>query len=126
MLRAHLSKDVSAILFASRNVVLADWLFTTPAIILQLLTGLLMVYIAGFNFYSTWIMGSLVLYIIAGICWLPVVWLQIEIKKMAELAYENNTSLPARYDLFMQFWFWLGWPAFISVMIIIGLMIFKP
>ncbi len=75
---------------------------------------------------ADWIMVSSLLYVLTGICWLPVVWLQIRIRDMAETALRMNNDLPKLYYRYMKYWFWLGWPAFISVLIIFYLMVFKP
>lgn len=124
--RAHLSRDVAAIVFATRNVVIADWIFTTPAVIIQPLTGFVMVYINHFPLSSTWIALSLMLYILTGVFWLPVVWLQIQLREIAKHALDQQQPLPQRYYSYMRIWFWLGWPAFISVLIIFYLMVMKP
>lgn len=79
MFRAHLSKDEKAIAFAAKNVVIADWAFTTPAIIIQPLTGFGLMYVMGYPILTPWILLSLGLFVLAGICWIPVVWLQIKI-----------------------------------------------
>lgn len=126
LLRAHLTHNASAIAFATRNVVFADWAFTTPSVIIQPLTGFAMAYMVGFPLTSIWISVSLALYLVIGICWLPVVWLQIQMRDMAELAVQNNTVLSDRYHRYFRLWFWLGWPAFISTVIIFQLMVFKP
>lgn len=125
MYRADRSGDLAAIVFAARNVVLADWLFTTPAVVIQPLTGFAMAGIAHYSLTAPWIIISLLLYLLTGACWLPVVWLQIKAKQMAEHAFLNNQPLPSRYHRYMRLWFWLGWPAFISVLIIFYLMTFK-
>ncbi len=75
---------------------------------------------------ADWIMVSSLLYMLTGICWLPVVWLKIRIRDMAETALRMNNDLPKLYYRYMKYWFWLGWPAFISVLIIFYLMVFKP
>lgn len=123
---ADLSGDVAAITFAARKVVLADFIFTTPAVIVQPLTGFAMAAIAHYSYTAHWIIISLLLYLLTGACWLPVVWLQIKIKQMAEQALHTSTELPALYYRYMRAWFWLGWPAFISVLVIFYLMVFKP
>lgn len=120
------TRQIPAIAVVARYVVLADWWFTTPAIILQPLTGFIMIYLAHYSLSSWWIMGSLFLYILTGICWLPVVWLQIKMQEMAGQANKTSTTLPARYHRYMNLWFWLGWPAFISVSAIFYLMVLKP
>jgi len=126
MLRANQTKNLNAMLFAAKNVVLADWLFTTPAVIIQPLTGLWLVHIAHYPLLSHWIFWSIILYILIGMCWLPVVWLQIKVRDMLTVAIKANESLPEKYYHYMRIWFWLGWPAFIAIIIIFGLMVFKP
>jgi uncharacterized membrane protein len=124
--RAHLSQEVAAIAFATRNVVIADWLFTTPAVIIQPLTGFAMVYINHFPLSSYWILLSLFLYLLTGACWLPVVWLQIRLREIAKQSLMQHQPLPQRYYTYIHYWFWLGWPAFIAVLIIFYLMVMKP
>ncbi|MEY2690650.1 MAG: hypothetical protein RL375_4850, partial [Pseudomonadota bacterium] len=77
---ADRSGHVAHIAVTNRHVVLADWLFTTPTVILQPLTGLWMAHLAGWPLSTPWIAASLVLYALAGLCWLPVVWLQIRMR----------------------------------------------
>jgi uncharacterized membrane protein len=126
MWRTHRGGDVRAIAEVSRNVVLADWLFTTPAVVLQPLTGVTMAVLAGMSLSESWLLGAIVLYAIAGACWLPVVWLQIQIRNMAVTAVSTGTALPERYHRFMKAWFVLGWPAFIAVALTFYLMVYKP
>ena len=126
MLRAHLSKDVHVIAITTRHVVAADWLFTTTSGIIQPLTGIWMAWLVGWPLTQTWIWISLVLYFVAGICWLPVVWLQYRLRDMANQALVNNSPLPPLYYRYMRIWFWLGWPAFISLVTVFFLMVFKP
>jgi uncharacterized membrane protein len=126
MWRAHRSGDPRAIAEVSRNVVLADWLFTTPAVVLQPLTGVALAVLAGMRLSESWLLGAIVLYAIAGACWLPVVWLQIEIRKMAAVAVTAGEALPERYQRFMRAWFILGWPAFTAVALTFYLMVYKP
>jgi len=120
------SGEVRAIAYMSRLVVLADWLFTTPAIILQPLTGLWMLQIAGYPLASTWILATLLLYALAGVCWLPVVWLQYRMRSLAQAAAAAEHALPVVYWRYARIWFWLGMPAFISMLAIYALMVFKP
>lgn len=120
------SGDVRAIAYTSRLVVLADWLFTTPAIILQPLTGLWMLHLAGYSLSSTWIAWTLLLYALAGVCWLPVVWLQYRMRALAAAALVTDQALPASYWRYARIWFWLGIPAFFAMLAIYALMVFKP
>ncbi len=126
MFRSYLHGDAKSFAMTCRHVVMADWLFTSTTVIIQPATGIWMVYLAGFSLSSLWISLTLALYVVAGLCWLPVVWLQIKIQKLAEQSALNNTPLPAQVHRYMKIWFLLGWPAFISIMIIFYLMVFKP
>ena len=128
MYRAHLSKDDRIIAYAAKNVVMADWLFTTPAVIIQPLTGVWLMIVLQYPWNIGWIMVAIGLFLIVGACWLPVVWLQIQIKNLALDNLEKGTPLSQNklYQKYMRFWFLLGWPAFIAVIIIFYLMVFKP
>jgi uncharacterized membrane protein len=123
---ANRTRNVQAIAEVSRLVVRADFWFTTPAAILQPVTGLAMVWIAGFSLTQTWLAWTLVLYVLAGMCWLPVVWLQIRMARMAAAAAADNTALPETYWRYARYWEWLGYPAFIAMVVVYGLMVFKP
>lgn len=123
---ANRSKDLAAIAVVSRLVVIADWSFTTPTIIFQPLSGIAMLHLAGWSLFTPWIMWSIGLYVFAGVCWLPVVWLQIQMKRMADIAYAEKTELPMRYWKFSKAWELLGYPAFISMGLIYFLMVYKP
>lgn len=120
------TRDVRAIAVVARRVVLADWLFTTPTAILQPLTGAWLVHLSGMPWSSPWIVWSIVLYVIAGACWLPVVWLQIRMAKMAEGAAARDEPLPDRFGRYSTLWTLLGWPAFIAFVAIFYLMVVKP
>lgn len=126
MLFASLSQDVRAIAVVSRHVVLADWLFTAPTIIIQPLTGFYLMHLAGYPLTSRWIFWSIVLYFVAGACWLPVVWLQIKMRGFARDADQANSALPPIYWRYMKIWVLLGIPAFISLVIVFYLMVAKP
>ncbi len=87
----HRSNNLAAIATVTRLVVIADWCFTTPAVIIQPLSGIAMMYLAGWQLDTPWIMLSIAPYLLAGACWLPVVWLQIQMKGMAEAAKQQGT-----------------------------------
>lgn len=123
---AHKSRDTQTIATATRYVVFADWTFTCPSGIIQPITGFWMIYLAGYSFTSFWIWGGMIGYLIAGICWFPVVYFQIKMRNFAIKASEDNTALPAIYFRYFKYWFYLGWPAFISLIYVFYLMTFKP
>lgn len=126
MWNAHSGGEVAVIAHVSRKVVLADWLFTTPAVILQPLSGFYLLHLLGLPLTQTWVMWSLALFVLAGLCWLPVVWIQLRVARLADSARVNRTPLPDAYYRYMRLWFILGWPAFISVVAVFFLMVLKP
>jgi uncharacterized membrane protein len=126
MLFANISRDVRAIAVVSRNVVIADWLFTATTAIIQPATGFYMIHLAGYPFHSKWIMWSVALYVLAGACWLPVVWIQMRLRDLAAEAARTDTPLPPQYWRLFKTWVALGVPAFAAFIIIFWLMVAKP
>lgn len=122
---ADRSGNVAHIAVTNRHVVLADWLFTTPTVIFQPISGVWMASLAGWPLTTPWIAISLALYLLAGACWLPVVWLQIRMHRIASDAFAGDVPLPAGYWRMARAWFWLGVPAFISMVLVVALMVFK-
>lgn len=123
---ADRSGRVAHIAATNRHVVLADWLFTTPTIFIQPLTGFALLWLVGIPWTEAWVLGSLVLYLLAGACWLPVVWLQMRMRELSGEAVRCASALPAQYWRYARTWFWLGVPAFSAMMAIVVLMVFKP
>lgn len=120
------TRNVAAIAEVSRLVVRADYWFTTPAIIIQPVSGLALASMAGYPFMQTWLLATYVLFVLAGLWWLPVVWLQIQMAKMAKIAAGNNAALPLTYWRYAVIWERLGMLAFPAMLIVYGLMVFKP
>ncbi len=123
---ADLEGDVHAIAITNRHVVLADWLFTTPTIIVQPITGYIMLSQMNLPMTTPWLLLSIVLFLLAGACWLPVVVLQMRMRDLAQQAVKENTALPDQYFRYARIWFWLGVPAFIAMVLIVYLMVEKP
>jgi len=124
--RAHRTGNVRVIAAVGRDVVLADTIFTATAVVLQPATGLSMVALLGLPLTLPWLRWSIVLYLLVGCCWLPVVWLQIRMRDMAMAAVETDSALPANYHRLYRWWFGLGWPAFLGVLVVFYLMVAKP
>ena len=120
------SGNIEAIAVVTKWVARADWWFTTPAVIIQPISGFWMMYLVGYPLDSFWIKWSLVLYAIAGICWLPVVWLQLKMRDMAQHAVKLRAELPARYWRYEKIWTLLGIPAFTGLLGVYWLMVTKP
>jgi uncharacterized membrane protein len=126
LLFASLSRDVRAIAVVSRHVVRADWLFTATTVVFQPLSGFYLAHLAGFPLNSRWIVWSVILYLVAGACWLPVVWLQMRMRDMAQASARDGLALPALYWRYLRIWAALGVPAFFALIIVFYLMTAKP
>ena len=126
MWMTHRSGEVAAIANASRLTVRADFWFTTPAVIVQPVTGIALMRVAGYPPDSSWLEAAIGLYIVAGTCWLPVVFLQMRARDLSAAALRSGTPLPAAYHTCMRRWFALGWPAFAAVVVTFWLMVAKP
>lgn len=126
MLMAHRTRDPSLVAHTAKIVVLADTVFTASAVILQPVTGAALAHLAGYPLWSGWIGLSLILYVVTGLCWLPVVWIQIRLRDLAHQAVITGAPLPERYFRLFKLWFLLGLPAFAAVLGIVWLMVAKP
>ena len=123
---AHRTRDAAVIAHTARVTVIADLVFTATAVVVQPLSGAALIHLIGYGWQEFWIVASLALYVVAGLCWLPVVRIQLRLRDLAADAAARNIRLPQEYDRLFRLWFILGWPAFLSVLVILGLMIWKP
>jgi uncharacterized membrane protein len=126
MYMAHRTRNPATIAATGRIVVIADWLFTASAVIVQPISGTALISLVGYSPREPWIVASLALYVMVGLCWLPVVAIQMRLRDLAAQATRSSAPLPERYHRLFRIWFWLGWPAFLGVIAIFALMIFKP
>jgi uncharacterized membrane protein len=126
MLQAHRSKDAILVAGVARIVVQADFIFTAAAVVLQPITGSLLASRAGFPMTQGWIGLSIVLYVVTGMFWLPVVWMQMRMRRLASQAASERAPLPQTYRRLFRLWFAFGFPAFGAVLGIFWLMIAKP
>lgn len=110
----------------ARLVVRADLWFTTPAVIVQPLSGVWLAHTAGWALTTPWLLASLVLYALAGACWLPVLWLQLKMAREVEAALAEGRPLSAQYGRWQHGWEWLGYPAFAAMLMVFFLMVNKP
>ncbi|MEO4048666.1 DUF2269 domain-containing protein [Pseudomonas sp. CAU 1711] len=125
-LRAWRSGRVEVIAVTFRHLVTADWLFIATSAVFQPLSGLALTRVAGWPLSQNWLLWSLGLFVLAGLCWLPVLWLQMRVRDMASAALQGDGELPERAQRYMRIWFVLGWPAFIAFIAIFWLMVAKP
>jgi uncharacterized membrane protein len=126
MWMAHRGGDARVIAATARTVVIADACFTAPAVLVQLATGIWMARTLGLPLLHGWVAHSLLLFVVVGACWLPVLWLQLRARDLALQALRDGGPLPEAYQRAMRWWFRLGWPAFLGVVAIFWLMVMKP
>ena len=126
MLLAHRTGDVRVIAGVARIVVIADFVFTATAVIAQPITGILLARTVGYSLSEGWIVASILLYLVTGAFWLPVVWMQARMRDLARQGAEVGTALPAEYHRLFRWWFAFGFPAFTAVLAIFWLMIARP
>lgn len=126
MLMAHRTGDAALVAGTARIVVRADWLFTASAVVAQPVTGILLARETGWQITEGWIALSLALYLLTGAFWLPVVWMQGRMRRLAEAAAQAGEPLPDAYHRLFRLWFACGFPAFASVLAIFWLMTAKP
>ena len=126
MVVAARTQNSSTIASVARIVVLADFVFTASAVLAQPITGFALIEVAGWSKWDGWIMASLALYLVAGALWLPIVWVQMQLRDLAVEAAAKGEDLPPRFHELYRIWFWSGFPAFAAVLAIFWLMINKP
>lgn len=126
MLMAHRTGDARLIAGVARIVVIADWVFTASAVLVQPITGGLLAWQLGWKLSDGWLALSLALYVLIGALWLPVVWMQMRLRKLATAAADAGATLPAEYHKLFRLWFACGVPAFAMVLAIVWLMLAKP
>jgi uncharacterized membrane protein len=126
MLLAHRTGDVRTVAAVARMVVVADFVFTATAVVLQPVTGVALAWHVGYSLWDGWIALSILLYLVTGAFWLPVVWMQMEMRRLAEQSANAGKPLPPRYHRLFRLWFLFGFPAFGAVMAIFWLMIAMP
>jgi uncharacterized membrane protein len=126
MFFANRSRDVAAQVVVGRLVVRADWWFTTPTVIIQPATGLWLAQAAGIPLSTPWLAASLALFVLAGLCWIPVVWLQLRMLAIANMSAASGSELPNVYWRYARTWERLGYPAFAAILLVSYLMVVKP
>jgi uncharacterized membrane protein len=126
MVMAHRTGDARLIAHTASTVVIADWIFTASAVIAQPVTGVLLANAMGWSLSEGWIAVSIGLYVVTGVFWLPVVWMQSRMRDLARTAAAENVALPGAYHRLYRLWFACGFPAFFAVLAILWLMTARP
>jgi uncharacterized membrane protein len=126
MFFASLSRDARAAAVVLRHGVRADWVFTGTTVVFQPLSGGYLMALGSLPLQTPWIFWSIVLYLVAGACWLPVVWIQLRLRALAEQAAQAGRPLPPVYFRYLRVWTALGVPAFAALVVVFYLMVAKP
>lgn len=126
MVMAHRTRDAKIIAHVASTVIIADWIFTATAVIAQPITGVVLGLTRGWDLGAGWILTSLALYVVTGLFWLPVLWIQHRMRDLARDAAQSGGALPTVYFRLYRIWFACGFPAFLAVLSILWLMISKP
>ena len=110
--------NITAMRIVSEKVVLADYIFTLPAIVVQGATGVALAHIVGYPLTRGWLLAAIYLFCLAGLCWVPVVRLQIRMRDLARAYEKHGMPVGEKYLRYSRIWLWLGVPAFSAVVVI--------
>lgn len=126
LLMVSRQRDARVIAAVARYVVIADWIFTATTIVFQPISGFYLACRMGYSLTTPWLYWSIVLFVVAALCWLPVLWLQVRLRDLAIAAAAEGTEVPVRYAGYLGYWAALGVPALISFLVIFYLMVARP
>jgi uncharacterized membrane protein len=126
MFCSRFAPDLHEKYFAARTAVLADWIFTAPAVIIQPLTGMMLIRLGGYAPMSLWLTATYILYVLIGLLWIPVVWIQIRLRDMLAQSLKTGEALPPLFEKMFRMWITFGAHAFLGVIAIFFLMVLKP
>lgn len=126
MVISNRTRDPRLVAHVAGIVVLADTVFTATAVVLQPVTGYLLARQVGWPVLQGWVGWSLALYVLVGLFWLPVVWMQVRMRDLAVQARDAGRPLPDAYHRLYRWWFAFGFPAFAAVLAIVWLMLTRP
>jgi uncharacterized membrane protein len=119
------SGEIAALRMVLRLTVIADACFTAPAVVLQVVTGVVLSDLYGWPLVSPWSLTVWGLFLVVSACWLPVLVIQKRLLREASAAGSMDALSPEFRRRF-RLWFMLGVPAFGSVIAIYYLMVAKP
>lgn len=123
---ADMTKDVKLIAFANRAVIIADWIFTLPGIVLTLVGGVGISIMGEWPLFEvSWLSWSVFWFVVAGILWMVfLVPLQIRQNRAAKL-FAQTGVIPDSYWRDARLWITIGLIATVPLLIILYLMVVK-
>src|SRR3546814_537152 len=85
------------------------FLFTLPSVIIQPASGAWLMWQGGFLWNDYWLTVTYGLYLLAAICWIPVVLIQIRMKGLLEQQSRGETFDAVAYAKLFRLWLrWVG------------------
>ncbi|MEQ8860394.1 MAG: DUF2269 domain-containing protein [Pseudomonadales bacterium] len=123
--RAMAIGEIDGLRAVLRLTVVADTLFTAPAVVVQLMSGIMLINLNHWSLLSPWSLTVFGLYAAVGALWIPVVVVQILMSREANRAGSIAELRPGFHRRFLA-WFALGVPAFLIVVGLFYLMVAKP
>lgn len=118
-------RDAALIAFVAGRVVIADWLFTATTMVFQPASGIYLARLMNIPLTTPWLMWSIGLFFIAVACWVPVVWIQMRLRDLAQLSANTNGRLSPHFWVMFRWWVALGVPAMFAMLAIFFLMVAK-
>ena len=117
--------EIAALRSVLRLTVIADACLTAPAVVFQVVSGVVLMHYMNLPLASPWSLASIALFVLVGACWLPVVAIQIKLWREARAA-ASMAALASGFHRRFRVWFALGVPAFAAVITIFYMMVAKP
>ena len=125
LIAASRTANPQVIAHVARMVVQFDTWITTPAGVIQIITGFVLVKLAGLGLTTEWVLTSLIIFLCVGALWLPVLVLQKRLQQMALSAVEMSRALGDGYRGVYRQWFWMGVLGFSGMFVIVLIMVTK-
>jgi len=127
LFRAQQSKDSQTILFALNNTLIGDIVFVGPALFVLFGSGHWMLRNGAHSVREPWMIASLALIMLVGLCWVLAVFLEWRMRNgLRASAQQGAAVLPPKHGLYHRLWVSLGLIAFPTAVVILVLMVIKP
>ncbi|MDH4565781.1 DUF2269 domain-containing protein [Pseudomonas sp. BN414] len=101
------------------------WLIASSAVLLPL-SGLALAKVGGWPLGQRWLLWSVGIYLLAALCWLPLLWLQLRIRNLARQAFRDGTALAPQVASHVAARTWLAVIALVLLAVVYALMVIKP
>jgi uncharacterized membrane protein len=124
---ADRSRDPRIIAHTLRGIILADRLFTIPAIFVIVAGGVATAIAEQIPILATgWILWAIILFVISGLAFAPVSWLQRDLESLASEGERSGTLDAAKYERLSGQWNVWGMIALLAPVGAVALMVLKP